>query len=71
MFIKPYFQSKNTNDVKLNKLKILTKLNKPKAPTKLDKLKIYAKLNKLKVPLPTLEVPQKLTKLAKPAVKCG
>ena len=57
MSIKPYFQSKNTNDIKLDKLKVFTKLDKLKAPTKLDKLK---------VPIPTLKVPQKPIK---PAIK--
>ena len=53
MSIKPYFWSKNTYDIKLNKLK---------APAKPDKLE---------VPLPTLEVPHKLIKPAKPAIKRG
>ena len=53
MSIKPYFQSKNTYDIKLDE---------PEAPTKLDELK---------VPLPTPEVPRKLTKPAEPAVKRG
>jgi hypothetical protein len=35
----------------------------------LDKLEVPAKLDKLEAPLPTLEVPCKLTKPAKPAVK--
>ena len=61
-FIKPYFRSKNTHNVKLDELEVLTKL---------DELETPAKLNKLKVPLPTLEVPQKPTKTTKPAVKCG
>ena len=47
MFIKPYFQSENTRNIKLDE---------PKAPAKLDKLKVPAKLDKLKVPLFTLEV---------------
>ena len=48
MSVKPYFQSKNTHDVKLDKLE---------APVKLNELKALAELDKLKVPLPTLEVP--------------
>ena len=32
MSIKPYFQSKNTYNIKLDKLKTPTKLNKLKAP---------------------------------------
>ena len=32
MFIKPYFQSKNTCDIKLDELEALIKLNKPEAP---------------------------------------
>jgi hypothetical protein len=36
---------------------------------KLDKLEVPTKLDKLEVPLPTLEVPRKLTKPTKPAVK--
>jgi hypothetical protein len=47
MSIKPYFRSKNTYNIKLDKLEV---------PTKLDKL------DEPEVPLPTLEVPQKPTK---------
>ena len=60
MFIKPYFQSKNTYNIKLDKLK---------APTKLDKLEVPTKLDKLKAPLLTLEVPQKPTEPTKPTIK--
>ena len=69
MFIKPYFQSKNTRDVKLDKLEVFTKLNKLKVPTKLNKLKVPVKLNKLKTPLLTLKVPRKPTKPTETAVK--
>jgi hypothetical protein len=62
MSIKPYFRSKNTYTIKLDKLK---------APTKLDKLEAPAKPNKLEAPLPTLEVPYKLTKPIKPTIKRG
>ena len=55
--IKPYFWSKNTRNIELDKLETFTELNKLEAPTKLDKLK---------APLPTLEVPWKPTK---PAIK--
>ena len=48
IFIKLYFQSKNTYDVKLDKLEVFIKLNKQKAPTE---------LNKLEVLLPTLKAP--------------
>ena len=48
MSIKPYFRSKNTYNIKLDKLK---------APAKLNKLETLAKLNKLKIFLPTLKVP--------------
>ena len=48
IFIKPYFQSKNTYNVKLDELE---------APAKLDKLETPTELNKLKAPLPTPEVP--------------
>ena len=48
MSVKPYFRSKNTNNIKLDKLE---------APTKLDKLEAPAKLDKLEAPIPTLEVP--------------
>ena len=51
--IKPYFQSKNTHDIKL------------------DELETPAELNKLEAPLPTPEVPRKLTKPTKPAIKRG
>ena len=68
MSVKPYFQSKNTYNIKLNKLKAPIKLDKLEATIKLDKLKIPTKLDKLKVLLPTLEVPQKP---AKPTIKCS
>jgi hypothetical protein len=48
MSVKPYFWSKNTYNVKPDKLE---------APAKLGKLETPTKLNKLKAPLPTLEVP--------------
>ena len=48
MSIKPYFRSKNTNNVKLDELEVPTKLDKPEAPIKLDKLE---------APLPIEEVP--------------
>ena len=69
MSIKPYFQSKDTHNIKLDKLKVLAKLDKLKVPIKLDKLKVLAELNKLKVLLPTLEVLQEFTEPIKPAVK--
>jgi ribosomal protein S2 len=58
--VKPYFRSKNTYTVKLDKLE---------APAKLDKLEAPTKLDKLKASLPTLEVPRKLTKPTKPTIK--
>ena len=58
--IKPYFQPKNTYDIKLDKLK---------ATTKPDELEVTTKLDKLEALLPTLEVPQKPTELAEPAIK--
>ena len=45
--IKPYFQSKNTCNIKLDELEVLIKL---------DKLEVFAKLNKLKAPLPIFKV---------------
>ena len=60
MFIKPYFWSKNTYNIKLDKLEVLTKLDKLETPTKLNKLEVF---------LPTLKVPQKPIKTIKPAVK--
>ena len=53
MSVKPYYWSKNTYNIKPDKLEV---------PTKLDELE---------APLPTLEVPQELTKPVKPAIKCG
>jgi hypothetical protein len=47
MSVKPYFQSKNTCNIKLDELE---------APAELDKLKAPAELDKLKTPLPTSEV---------------
>jgi len=38
---------------------------------KLDELEAPAKLDKLEAPLPTLEVPYKLTKPTKPTIKRG
>ena len=69
--VKPYFQSKNTHNIELNKLKAPAKLDELKAPAKLNKLETLAELNKLEVLLPTLEVPQKPTKTTKPTVKCN
>ena len=48
MSVKLYFWSKNTNNVKLDKLEV---------PTKLDELEVPAELDKLEAPVPTLEVP--------------
>jgi len=48
MSIKPYFQPKNTYNVKPDELE---------ATAKLDKLEVTTKLDKLEAPLPTLEVP--------------
>ena len=62
MSVKPYFQSKNTCNVELDKLEV---------PAKLDELETPTKLDKLEAPLPTLEVPYKLTKPAKPTIKRG
>ena len=69
--IKPYFQSKNTYDIKLDKLEVTTKPDKLKATIKLNKPKTTAELNKLETPLFTLKVPQKPTKPIKPITKCG
>ena len=60
MSVNPYFWSKNTYNIKLDKLAVLAKL---------DKLTVPAKLDKLEVPLPTLEVPQKPIEPAKPTIK--
>jgi hypothetical protein len=65
MSINPYFWSKNTYTVKLDELEVPAKLDK------LDKLEIPTKLDELEAPLPTLEVPRKLTKPTKPTIKCG
>ena len=51
MSVKPYFRSKNTNNIKLDEL------DKLQAPTKLDKPEAPTKLDKLEAPVPTLEVP--------------
>ena len=45
IFIKPYFQSKNTYNIKLDKLKVPIKLNKLKTLIKLNKLKVLSKLD--------------------------
>ena len=47
MSIQPYFQPKNTNNIKLDKLEVPAELDKLEAPTKLDKLEVL---------IPTLEV---------------
>jgi hypothetical protein len=62
MSIKPYFRPENTYNIKLDKLEVTAEL---------DKLEITAELDKLKAFLPTLEVPQKPTELAKPTIKCS
>ena len=64
MFIKPYFQFKNTYNIKLNKLEVLAKLNKLEALVKLDKLEILTKLDKLEV-LIKLDKLEALTELDK------
>ena len=69
--VKSYFQSKDTYDIKLDKLEVTAKLDKLEVTTELDKLKVIAKLDKLETPLFTLKVPQKLTEPAKPTIKCG
>ena len=48
MSVKPYFQSKNTNNIKLDELEAPTKLNELEAPAELDKLEAL---------IPTLKVP--------------
>ena len=48
MSVKPYFWSKNTNNIKLDKLEAPTELNKLEGPAELDKLEVL---------IPTLEVP--------------
>ena len=60
MSVKPYFWPENTYDVKLDELE---------ATAKLDELEVTAELDELEVPLLTLEVPQKPTELAEPAIK--
>ena len=60
MSVKPYFRPENTHNVKLDELEVTTKP---------DKLEATAELDELEVPLPTLEVPQKPTELAEPAIK--
>ena len=57
MSVKPYFRSKNTNNVKLDKLEAPTKLDKLEALAKLDKLEAPTELDKLEALIPTLEVP--------------
>ena len=60
MSVKPYFQPENTYNIKLDKLEVTAEL---------DELEVTAKLDKLEAPLSTLEVPQKSTELAEPAIK--
>ena len=60
--VKPYFRLKTTYNIKLDKLEVTAKP---------DELKATAELDKLKAPLLTLEVPQKPTELAEPAIKRG
>ena len=57
MSVKPYFRSKNTNNVELDILEAPTKLNKLEVPAELDKLEAPAELDKLEALIPTLEVP--------------
>ena len=62
MSIKPYFQSKNTNNIKLDELEALAEPDELEAPAELDKLE---------APMPTLEALQKPTKPTKPTIKRG
>ena len=71
MFVKPYFWPKDTYNIKLDKLEATTKPDKLEVTAKLDKLEVTAELDKLEVLLPTLEVPQKLTKPTIPTIKRG
>ena len=66
MSVKPYFQSEDICNIKLDKLEVFAKLDKLKVLIKLDKLEALIKLNKLKIftkldkPeafLPTLKAP--------------
>ena len=60
MSVKPYFWPENTYNVEPDKLEVTAELNEPEATAKSDELEVL---------LPTLEVPQKLTKPIKPAIK--
>jgi hypothetical protein len=62
MFIKPYFWPKNTYDIKTDELETIDEL---------DKLKTFTEPDELKAPPPILEVPKKLTKATKLAIKHG
>ena len=60
MSVKPYFRSKNTYNVKLDKLdklEVTAKLDELEVTAKPDELEVPAELDELKAPLPTLEVP--------------
>ena len=48
MSVKPYFRSKNTNNVELDELEV---------PAEPDELEVPTELDKLEAPMPTLEVP--------------
>ena len=58
--IKPYFRPENTHNIKLDELEATAKPDEPE---------VTAKLDELEAPLSTLKIPQKPTKLAKPAIK--
>ena len=60
--VKPYFQSKNTYDIKPDE---------PEVTIEPDKLEVTTEPDKLETPLPTSEVPQKPTKPTKPVIKYG
>jgi len=68
MFIKLYFWPKDNYNIKPDKLETPVKPDKLEVTIKPDKLEATAELDKLEAPLPTIEVPYKLTK---PIIKRG
>ena len=69
--VKPYFRPETAHDAEPDELEATAEPDEPEAPAEPDEPEVPAELDKLEAPLPTLEVPQKPTEPAKPAVKRG
>ena len=71
MFIKPYFWPEDTYNIKPDELEATAEPDELEVTAEPNELEATAELDELEAPLPTLEIPQKPTKPAKPTVKRG